>query len=750
MGKKIVIICSVLAVLLFGGIAFGFYSLFKPTTSVEEIVFDQMVDPLSAVPSDAVLIYDFDSFNDFKHCYISNESHFSHFINPKSQLVEFLNIFNSDIKNDGAVLSLHYPLKNSVSFLLVISITDESQRVKLIQEINDATSGVINKKYSGQIIYKSVVPEISYSIYGNFLIASTSHVTVESSIRHLEGNTSILDNPQFIDAYRGVKGKNLLFFNHKNLGKLFSGAVNREHLGAASFFTTFSSWSSFVINDSRTLLSGEGRVLNTKDVAEYSNILSLQKSKVSKIYDVLPHNTQYFFTLPMNNSKEFLSSYASYLEANKRINDYRFKNAMAPKGVNSTLSTQEWVDALGVEELAVASIPFEDRYEKVVLVRVVNKNISSSDFNFYSGYISALFGEFFKSTAEELNVPETYSVIEDWMVIGGADVVSKLAFLAQSENFHSLRDFISQTPAESILKMESSLMGVVNLSKFADSLSMVIKPEYSHPIAQGISDYTFNLLSYTVSNKGGNLISSFSWHSDNITPIYIQNVVEDETVVEIPAGPYKVKNFLNGKSNYISQLDDNRLRLLDENKRGVWTIPFDAPISGYVAQVDYFKNNKLQMIFCSGSKLYMLDRLGRWVKPFPIDLGKDVLLGPVVYDFKKKKDYSIMVLHQDNLVSMYDMNGKPIPSWHPISLPEKIKEMPTLLTIDNAKYWVVRTGYQTVICHQDGIPVSEFTRKKRLAPDTNIEVKSSVEVEVISIEGKKVVLNLQSGAMKKL
>jgi hypothetical protein len=156
------------------------------------------------------------------------------------------------------------------------------------------------------------------------------------------------------------------------------------------------------------------------------------------------------------------------------------------------------------------------------------------------------------------------------------------------------------------------------------------------------------------------------------------------------------------------------------------------------------------MIFCSGNKLYMLDRLGRWVKPFPVTLSKDVLLGPQVYDFNNTREYTLVVLHTDNTIGMYDMTGKALESWAPVQLGEKIKGLPELLDMEGTRYWVIRTGYQTVICNENGSPVADFSKKRRLTADTKVERKSGKEVVVKSVEGKDMVLNLQTGAMKKM
>lgn len=751
MNRKIVIICSVLALLLLGGIGFGFYKLFFVSDSDDEVVADSRGDAINAVPSDAVMICDFASLSDLNALAVVDNSPFISFLNQKSNLLKFVNLCaDAEGGDNGAILSLHYSAKNTISFLFVLSFDNPQKRAQMKELIDDLCSGVIIKKYSGVTISKAVIPEISYAFYGNYLIASTSHVTVESSIRHLESRTSVMDNPLYSRMSKSINGKVIIHVNHQNIGKFFSGAINYDYLSYANFFSAFTSWSAFDLDYTGTAVFGAGKMINTKDVGNFSNTLALQKSQQTKVFDILPHTTEYVITMPMYAVEEYLNSYVSYLEAVKKINDYTYLNAVAGKRIGQTITPREWFENLDVQELAVASIPHDKGGEKVVLLKLKD----ASKMKLYKGYLPTLLGELFSPTFEE-----AFCTINDWIVVGSKSLVEKLAGQVANELFFSLKMYLNQTPAASVTKNDVSVLGLVNMSRCTDTLRHIVKNEYSTHLVKGIKDFNFNFLTFNVTNEGGRLKPAFAWYFENLPllpqpPVAeitsVSKAVYDEVVVEVPKGPFQVKNFLNGRKNYLQQLDDNKIRLLDENKRGVWTIPFDDKLCGYVAQVDHYKNNKLQMVFCAGKSLYMLDRLGRWVKSYPVELPKGVVLGPVVYDFNKNKNYMVMVLHSDNTIGQYDIWGKPIESWSPVALSEKIKSMPELLVMDGSRYWIIRTGYQTIICDETGAPVVDFTRKKRLLSDTKVVKRSGQEVVVTNMEGKDVVLNLQTGSVRKL
>ena len=159
---------------------------------------------------------------------------------------------------------------------------------------------------------------------------------------------------------------------------------------------------------------------------------------------------------------------------------------------------------------------------------------------------------------------------------------------------------------------------------------------------------------------------------------------------------------------------------------------------GYVKEIDFYDNGKLQYLFAADSKLYLIDRLGRFVGGFPIDLGKKIAVGPEVYTFNGDKGYSAMVLHKDNTVGLYDLQGKTVASWKGITAKETIKSLPELLEGKNNKYWVVRTSNQTLVYpFYGGDPVVKGEGNKMIRPDSKITFNEKGSVTAKCYDGKE-------------
>ena len=176
---------------------------------------------------------------------------------------------------------------------------------------------------------------------------------------------------------------------------------------------------------------------------------------------------------------------------------------------------------------------------------------------------------------------------------------------------------------------------------------------------------------------------------------------------------------------------------LREDGKDLWGIPFKESLCGTAYNVDYYANGKLQIIFGAGSRIYLIDRLGRYVSGFPVDLKKEILLGPDVYDFNGTKRYNIMVLHKDNTIEMYNLKGEKPASWKGIKGKETIKSLPERITVGGNSFWVVRTSLRTEIFpFYGGDALTKFEGDQMIRPDSEIKVVDGTTVEAVCYDGK--------------
>jgi hypothetical protein len=157
-----------------------------------------------------------------------------------------------------------------------------------------------------------------------------------------------------------------------------------------------------------------------------------------------------------------------------------------------------------------------------------------------------------------------------------------------------------------------------------------------------------------------------------------------------------------------------------------------------VQEADYFNNGKIQFLFAADTKLYLIDRLGRFVSGFPVELGKVVAVGPKLYDFTGAKGYTAMVVFKDNTVGYVDLHGRTVASWKGIDAPDTIKEVPELLESGGKKYWLVRTASRTLVYpFEGGESLVKGEGDKRIRPDSKITVNEKGSISGVCYEGKE-------------
>ncbi len=734
MNKKVIILCSVAVVALLALVGFGFRALFSDNSKGEaqnEQPRDSRINALSAVPTDAILV-------------IESEVGYYQCLNNKSELYSLLSSISSQTEEWHNAISLHYTSRNHISPLYILSVPFSVEKEGFRKQVLSRYSSLNTIDYDGVQIYHSEIKsgkqtsQIYIASWNNFLLISESSTLIKSSIRHLANKASILDNSTFLELTKQTKGETCIYVGNESLGKLFSGMVNSSYLKYASFTQTISDWTMFnlEVDKDYAVLKGEFKNINNED--KFSNSLSTLQTKNSDLYELLPNASSLVMQMHFESVDDYLAKYKLYLESRKQ---YR-----------PNPQSRAWLDSLDMRTVAIVDLPLAEKKERLLFVRLGSNNkfkVEDSEIEAFENKdrINVLLGDAFKPSSQY-----AYTKVEDYLVIGSEKALVNIIDFNENSGSVTLHDYLAQTPASEYVDTPNAFSIIINASEYRGEVSSILKPYYSSQLEGEDSNKNFRYLLLGINGKDIQL-EIFNEDLNELPQLTVSQIYQEEVndnfKIDVPSGPFEVYNFSSKKTNYLQQQSDNTLRLLDHNKRQVRKIAFKNEICGKVEQIDYLKNNKLQMLFAAGNQLWLLDRLGRWVSGFPKNLPSAVLLGPDVYDFRKDKNYVVMILHKDNSLQMYDIDAKPLAAWNKISLKEKIIQMPELLEVGQNKYWVVRTTRQMLIYDYNGIVVADFSKRKRIKAASEIIKKSDYELILTSLEGNEMLLNLRTGSLKR-
>ena len=713
MSRKSLILCiSALAVLLLGlGVAIAF--LYSGTGNSSDrkgaASFDGARSCLSAVPSDAVLVSSFDNVGSACKGILSGFG----FPSSLSAMIEDGSL--ASLRKCSMAVSLHYTGRIHALYVMDLGRASDATVVELEAFVRD--SGMHSSRVE------------------DFIAVSGSETLVRSAVRHCEKNVSIADAPGFEEALEMVEGGDVVLVSNLHAQKLMSSMFASSVVRHSSFVERMADWMAFnVTSDSGLPVSMAGSILYEGEPDEFMTVFDDCKPSVSEVGEVLPSYTLSVVSLPLRNINGYIGAYKSFMDSRQALQKFnaRQKALEASAGV----SPEEFFRLLDVKELASATLVLGSKVEKINLIRSGCRDAGliskGGDVSWaYPSFISSVFGQFFALADESC-----YTRIDDWIITGSKAAVE--AFSSETFLEYTLEEYLADAGKASLLSGKPSLLtAYYSLTEDKDRLSSFLKSDMSGLVAGMTSGCDCAPALFTLAKDKNGMQASFDIHTLTLQKTKAPTH-ERDTVVVVPAGPFKVKNSHTGKMNTFYQNAQNAICLRDETGKDLWGVPLGKPICGTAHNVDYYANGKLQIIFGAGSSIYIIDRLGRYVNGFPLDLGRKITLGPDIYDFSGARRYNVMVLHNDNTVQMYNLKGKKPDAWKGITVAdETIKALPERLTVGGKDFWIVRTSIQTLIFpFYGGDPLTVFEGDSKIRPDSPVTAVDGTSVQAESYDGK--------------
>lgn len=156
--------------------------------------------------------------------------------------------------------------------------------------------------------------------------------------------------------------------------------------------------------------------------------------------------------------------------------------------------------------------------------------------------------------------------------------------------------------------------------------------------------------------------------------------------------PDIVRNHVNNTREVFVQDAQHRVHLLGSNGKLLWTRQLDGSIMGAVAQVDRFRNGKLQLLFNTEGSLHLIDRNGKDVGGFPVSLKQKASAPMAVFDYDGERDYRVLVPGEDGSIRNFGLDGTEVKGWETPKYSEAAANPVVHVRIKNKDYLLVVDG----------------------------------------------------------
>ena len=294
-------------------------------------------------------------------------------------------------------------------------------------------------------------------------------------------------------------------------------------------------------------------------------------------------------------------------------------------------------------------------------------------------------------------IDPNYCIAIDDFLIFSDDISYLKSFISNYQNKTVLSTSDAYTDIQQNLSDESSLLIYANSSE----LNSILNMNFTVDKKLNISNYKTSAIQFIYDTDFAHINGILKANKKKGSG----NSVSEEHNISLDADllspPQLVKNHTNSQMDIAAQDTKNNLYLISNKGKVFWKKQLDGKILGDIQQMDIYKNGRLQLVFNTSKRLYVLDRNGKDVKPFPLKFNDEITQPVSLFDYDKKKNYRLMIT-QGRSVLMYDKNGKIVSGFTYKSAKNKISSQPKHFRIGRKDYIVFPHGNKLEILDRVG------------------------------------------------
>lgn len=575
------------------------------------------------------------------------------------------------IKTDSPLLvCFSHDDQDSLQYTLITKLTDGIFLTDSISNI--AVETLVSKKQSIQKTTHN--NNVTFSaIKDSMFIASSSKNQLEATLNQKAPNPALLPILNTADSEKTLSI--LIDYSKTNISKaiFLNDSLNTIKFTDYLMIDT-------EINQDQLILNG---IVKAKDSSSLINVFKNTIPQENAMAKITPSNSDRFMSFTFDEFSTFHSNLQKFSPRDSLNSTTLFDNivevGMMYQG-NDNAVVLNSLDEIATKDALLNDQNVVETYRQISIYNFSESNLFTKTFTPFI-------------TFDEANY---YAEIDNYFVF--ANTVNMLQSVITNylnKSTFSERNYYQSTTEH--LTDEASLLVVAN----APSLERIIGNNLVGNLPIKIGAYKTSAIQFIYDSNFAHVNAVVQKNKSRGAENSVTEAYAIKLDDELLNAPQLVTNHLTKEKEICVQDVNNNLYLISNKGNVLWKKQLQGAILGDINQIDMYKNGRLQLAFATSNRVYVLDRKGRDVSPFPIKFNDPITQPLSVFDYDKKKKYRLLVT-QGKQVIMYNEEGKIVQGFKFKSADNTINSQPQHFRIKGKDYLTIKTNSKLHILDRTG------------------------------------------------
>jgi len=633
----------------------------------------------------------------------------------KTLVTEDATINNSWLRRP-VILAFDFVGEDKLAPVLISSIKN-AEELSSLQTLIAQTTGNSNqtpqlRKYSGHKIFSIKNTQgklLHYCAAGGLVIITPESILMDKSLRQLNSeNLSDIRNFKRVNKTANPQSDVSCYINHQYFPELFTKILNNKTLTTVNEFgetvkrnfrkdilqlRNYAGWSEMDVTFHDQRISLNGVTVADDSLNHFITVFDGQQAEPFRGDEILPSNTSFYLGITFSNRERFFENLVDYFVHSNTFYDREEALKKMEKRFGSD-SRHTLENMLSNQIIAASTDLADDTHESSLFIAALRaRNDAQQAFEqLIKNYANSKKLDFdslhYQLTSKNGQTRRIYrfpfpSLPEVWLGKAFAFAPTRVAafyddYLVFASSETTLENYFSDMDNERTLGKSRAYASFSRSIESKANINFYVNANRILPQCKQVFNATFNRKIEEMREMTQNF-EAISWQMVSEKGVYfnaINMALRDKSTADgrelwavnlgapVATKPQIVINHTSKtEREVIVQDKNNRLHLISSTGTILWSIPISGRIISEIHQIDIYRNGKLQYLFNTDKKLYLIDRNGNNVSGFPVVFASPATNGVNVFDYDNNRNYRYFVACQNRKIYAFDKNGKPVQGW---------------------------------------------------------------------------------------